>query len=185
MERVLNGNMEYIVGYHTQEYRGESSWLKAPLQCDHKNAWLGIGYYFWTEIDFAEYWGQDSKSGQTGYYDIYTAHLNCEKCINTVFDEAGYYFFRDSIEETIEFMKDSGVTISLEQINRFLAERIWVRLGIEGIIYDDKPRNPRNPERKYSLIPPLYYKKRIQIVIFDMKNIHGFKLLSSKLSRTK
>ena len=49
-------------------------------------------------------------------------------------------------------------------------------LGITGIIYDDKPTNPKNKNRVYSEIPDLYYKKRIQVVLFNLKNISNFEL---------
>jgi hypothetical protein len=50
-------------------------------------------------------------------------------------------------------------------------------LNICGIIYDDKPNNPaKKRDRIYSQIPDLYYKKRIQVVSFKLKNIHNFAL---------
>ncbi len=150
--------------------------LNAPIKCKGKNAWLGIGYYFWTEEEFAHYWGQDFKTYNTGYYDIYKAYLYIENCINAVFDEKGYLFFREKIEETIDHFKKENIIISLEQVNRFLAENIWSDIGVEGIIYDDKPTNPKKPDRIYSKIPDLYYKKRIQVVLFDKKNIRNFEI---------
>ena|SRR5690606_16499686 len=179
MEREVIDNIEYIVGYHTQEYREGSSSLMAPLECRHQKAWLGKGYYFWTEIEFAHYWGKDSKKA-TGFYDIYVAQLNCENCINAVFDEEGYMFFCDCIEEAIMYMKENAVPMALDQMNRFLAENIWTKIDIGGIIFDDKPINPKGSPGKYSEIPRFYYKKRIQIVIFDRKNIERFRLLLHK-----
>ena len=176
MERITYNNKEHIIGYHTQEFRPDSEPLLKPIMCTTKNAWLGIGYYFWTEIEFAKFWGEDFKKYETGYYDIYRAYLDCEKCINAVFDEEGYFFLRDKIEETINYFKSKSVHVTLEQVNRFLADNIWGRIGVEGIIYDDKPTNPRKSERIYSEIPELYYKKRIQIVLFNLKNIHNFVL---------
>jgi len=66
--------------------------------------------------------------------------------------------------------------ISLEKIHRFLSDEIWKKLGVEGIIYDDKPVNSRRSERVYFEIPDLYYKKRIQMVSFALNNIYKFVL---------
>lgn len=174
MERKTFDDKDFIIGYHTQEFRPEAAPLSRPIKCLTKNAWLGVGYYFWTELEFAKYWGEDFKIQKTGYYDIYRAHLDCENCINSVFDEEGYFFLREKIEETIKYFKSQKVIVTLEQVNRFLADHIWRAIGIEGIIYDDKPTNPKKSDRIYSDIPDLYYKKRIQIVIFNLKNIHSF-----------
>ena len=171
MEKINRNDRIYVVGYHTQEYRPTE--LEFPILCKANNAWLGIGYYFWTEEEFAHYWGQDFKMN-TGSYDIYYAELDTSKCINAVFSEEGYFFFREKVEEAIEYFKNTGEHVNLKQIHRFLAEKVWHKLGITGIIYDDKPSNPRDKDRYYSEIPDLYYKKRIQIVIFSLKNIYSF-----------
>ena len=175
MERVEYKGKPYLVGYHSQEYRVTGT-LEEPLKCKAKYAWLGIGYYFWTEIEFAKYWGEDAKKN-TGYYDIYKAFLKIDQCINAVFDEEGYFFFRGKIEETIDYFNRNGQQVTLERVNRFLADNIWPTLGVEGIIYDDKPTNPRQSDRIYSEIPDLYYKKRIQVVLFNLANICNFELL--------
>lgn len=175
MERVTIKGKKYLVGYHTQEFRITQA-LDEPIRCKLKNAWLGIGFYFWTELEFARYWGVDQKKS-TGYYDIYKAILDIDSCINAVFDEEGYFFFRNKIEETIDHFNKYNESVTLEKVNRFLAENIWPDLGIDGIIYDDKPTNPRKSDRVYSEIPDLYYKKRIQVVLFNLVNISNFELL--------
>lgn len=174
MERVDYKGKTYLKGYHTQEWR-QTAVLEEPKLCELKNAWLGIGYYFWTELEFAKYWGEDYKKA-TGYYDIYTALLNVDHCINAVFDEEGYFFLRSKIEETINHFIKNNQPVTLERVNRFLAENIWPDLGVSGIIYDDKPVNPRKSDRVYSEIPDLYYKKRIQVVLFNLRNIFNFDL---------
>lgn len=175
MERITFKGKNYLIGYHTQEFRGNSPSLEKPIKCKTKIAWLGIGYYFWTEVEFAHYWGEDWKSN-TGSYDIYKSLLNIDNCINTVFDEEGYFFFRKNIEDTIDHFREKGIDVTLEQVNRFLADEIWPNLGIHGIVYDDKPVNPRKSDRIYSEIPDLYYKKRIQVVLFNLENIINFEL---------
>ena len=116
----------------------------------------------------------------TGSYAIYSADLDVRNCINAVFDEDGYFFFRDKIEEAIDHFKNKGKKVSLEQVNRFLADNIWPRLGITGVIYDDKPINSNRSDRVHSEIPDLYYKKRIQVAIFDLKNIRNFNLTNGR-----
>lgn len=182
MKRPYENRREYIIGYHTQEHRKNSEFLKEPIACENKNAWLGKGYYFWTELEFAIYWGEDSKTKNTEFYDIYRASLNCENCINAVFDEKGYFFLRERIEETIEHFKSHGLVATLDQVNRFLADNFWLKMKVAGIIFDDKPTNPRKSDRIYSEIPGLYYKKRIQIVLYSLENIHNFGLLCEKQS---
>jgi len=172
---LLFGNQTHIKCYHVQEHRPIE--LTAPIKCCDSEAWLGFGFYFWREEEFAHYWGQDKKVfGETKSYDIHSADLNIENCLNTVFNEEHYLFFKKKIEETIQYYKDKRKSVSLEEINRFLAENIWTKLGVEGIIFDDKPTNPRYKNRQYSEIPNLYYKKRIQIVVFELKNICNFEL---------
>jgi len=172
---LLIGNKTSVKGFHTQECRSVA--LTQPLKCVNKKAWLGFGYYFWLEEEYAHYWGQDAKiNDNSDSYDIYCADLNIENCINTVFDEQDYVNFIEVIEETILRYKNRRIPITLENVNRYLAEKVWTKLEITGIIYDDKPINPRNKNRIYSEIPDLYYKKRIQIVLFDLKNIRNFEL---------
>jgi len=175
MKRIKKGGQEYIIGYHTQEFRPEP--LSEPIICKGKTAWLGIGYYFWTDLDFAHYWGIDFKRANTGYYEIYQAYIKVDNCINAVFDEEGYFFFRQKIEEAIQYFKDHNINVTLEKVNKFLTDNIWGKLGVEGIIYDDKPLNSARTDRIHSEIPDLYYKKRIQIVVFNKKNYINFDLL--------
>ena len=177
---LLIGNKKTIKGYHTQECRGTI--LDHPLKCTDRKAWLGFGFYFWLELIYARYWGEDFKirknnpKAKSESYDIYTADLDIENCINTVFNEEDYVNFAELIEDVIQHFIDRQVSVSLEMVNRFLADEVWKKHGITGIIYDDKPTNPKNKNRIYSKIPDLYYKKRIQVVIFELKNIRNYKL---------
>ena len=52
----------------------------------------------------------------------------------------------------------------------------WLKCGQNLVLKVFKPINPKNKSRVYSEIPDLYYEKRIQVVIFDMKNIRDFDL---------
>ena len=174
------GDSVTIKGYHTQECRWTQ--LERPLKCTDRKAWLGFGYYFWLELVYARYWGEDFKirknnpKAKSDSFDVYTADLNIENCINTVFDEEDYTNFVETIEGVIQHFKTRRVTVTLEMVNRFLVDEVWENYGVTGIIFDDKPTNPKNKNRVYSEIPDLYYKKRIQVVIFDLKNIRNFEL---------
>ena len=172
---LLIGNKTIIRGYHTQECRPDK--LKQPLKGQDVNARLGGGFYFWIEENFAHNWGTISKSkGESGLYDIYTADLNIRNCLNTVFNEIHYLFFRKKIDEAIQQFKSTKIPVALDTVNRFLADTVWKVYGIECIIFDDKPTNKPKKNLIYSEIPDLYYNKRIQVVIFDLKNVKNFEL---------
>lgn len=183
LDRITIEEKTYLKGYHTQEYRSTAPLLEKPILCI-KNAWLGPGYYFWAEIEFAKYWGEDYKKAKEGYYDIYHANLDIDSCINSSFDEVGYFFLKEKIECVIHHFRTKGINITLLQLNRYLKKEFWDKLGITGIIYDDLPSNPHNkPNRMYSEVEytidnnkkqHFYYKKRIQVVIFDLKDVTNF-----------
>ena len=178
MERETIDGKPFLVGYHTQECRTEP--LANPICCRVKNAWLGIGYYFWTELEFAHYWGQDFKKSKTGAYNVYKTLLDVDNCINSVFSEEGYFYLRRKLEEALLYFENNGIAISLEQVHLFLNDNIWKELGVTGIIYDDKPTNPKGKSRVYSAIPDLYYKKRIQVVVFKLDHVLNFSVFLEK-----
>lgn len=173
LQRHKENDKEYLIGYHTQEHRGKD-FLRLPIKCKASNAWLGIGYYFWVDLRYAEYWGEDFKIKNTGYYDVYKSYLNDGNFINASFSEEGYFFFKNKIESTIEFLKNKGVKVTLQKVHRFLAEEVWPKLDITGIIYDDLPHNVPEKNRIYSEVKPLYYQKRVQIVVFNESNFNTF-----------
>ena len=96
---LLIGDRKSVVGYHTLEHRNEI--LKHPVKCVRDDARLGFAYYFWIEEDFAHFWGQIKQTE----YDVYTATLNVKNCLNTVFSEEHYLFFRKKIREAIQQFK--------------------------------------------------------------------------------
>ncbi len=190
VERTSKGTQEYLKGYHTQEFRADSEALDFPIPGRYESAWLGKGYYFWTDIEFSRYWGEDFKANATGSYDIYSADLDITNCLNATFDEETYFFFRECIEEVIESLKKMKREISLRQVHELLAQKFWKPMNISGIIFDDLPINPRDkPARKYSVIQYqehkqikfMYYKKRIQVVMFFPQNIHNFVLVEEDI----
>lgn len=181
LERKRINNKEYVVGFHTQEFRNKI--ISEPILCDIENAWLGSGYYFWVDLEFAKFWGEDFKKRRTGYYSIYCAYIDIDNCINAVFDEEQYFFFRRCIEKSIEHFKLHGFEITLKRVHQFLSDNFWNKMNVSGIIYDDLPFNPfKKPNRKYSEVEFVengkmrffYYKKRIQLVVFNLENISTF-----------
>jgi len=175
IQRTITKDVKFIIGYHTQECRYNDE-LRVPKICNSDKAWLGIGYYFWLEEEFAHYWGIDTKIKKTGAYDIYKAYIEEENILNASFNEKVYFRFREMIEKTVELFKSKGKIVTLLQVNKFLSDNFWKQNNVKGIIFDDIPRNKPEIERYYSHIEPLYYKKRIQMVVFELKIIHNFAL---------
>jgi hypothetical protein len=68
-----------------------------PYRCDRKNAWLGVGFYFWESfIQNAHWWG-NSNYKVNGYIiceAIYTKDEN--KCFNLIDDEIHIKMFNDA-----------------------------------------------------------------------------------------
>lgn len=180
IHRIITKDIKYITGYHTQEYRHTGT-LENPIKGKPEEAWLGVGYYFWLEEDFAHYWGKDKKSHKTGYYDIYKADIEEGKILNATFNEKSYFKFRQMIEDTVQLFLKNHKKVTLLQVHRFLSDNFWTKLGITGIIFDDLPQNKDTKGRVYSYIEPLYYKKRIQLVVFDLPNIHNFAIFKEEL----
>jgi len=60
MKRSILDGKTFLIGYHSQKWR-MTGVLEKPIPCNASTAWLGIGYYFWTELEFARYWGEDKK----------------------------------------------------------------------------------------------------------------------------
>ena len=75
--------------FHTQEDRGYV--LTKPIMCSRKNTWLGTAYYFWAEEEDAIRWGYDSKNG---IFQVYSARIESDKVLDTVFNKEHYDFFR-------------------------------------------------------------------------------------------
>ncbi len=171
MERKKIKEESYIIAYHTQEERGKE--LDEPIDCYRDDAWLGIGSYYWVDLEFAHYWGHDSKTN-TGHYCIYKSEVNEEGILNATFSEEEYLFFLRSIEKARKKLTISRKDVTLKNVHQFLSDEVWSSCNLKGIIFDDLPVNPKKGGRVYSDILPLYYKKRIQMVVFDKNNIKTF-----------
>lgn len=171
MRRITHNGYTCFICFHTQEYRPEP--LEFPIKCTDEKAWLGPGFYFWFDELFAIYWGHDFKK-KTGYFDVYTAHVEDNRLLNASFSEKDYFFLKNNIDKLIARLRSEGLDFNLKEVHRLLKEEFWSKMGINGIIYDDLPVNNYKKSRTYSLIEPLYYVKRIQVVVFNPDIIHSF-----------
>lgn len=174
---MSENKLVYKIGYHTQEDRG--CFLSEPKKCVRDDAWLGYGYYFWYDEDFAHIWG---KHGKNGKYHIYSAELDVNNCIDTVFSEEGYNFFIKAIEDAKQWAKDNKRDVTVENIHGYLSTNLWSKLSISGIVFEDLPVVPKlsgilisinkNIDKASSYV---YYRKRIQVVLFGLNEIKKFK----------
>lgn len=180
IHRTITKNVKFLTGYHTQEWR-HTGVLSEPIPSTPDKAWLGVGYYFWLEEEFAHHWGIDSKIQRTGHYDVYTASIDETNILNASFNEKVYFKFVEAIEKTLNFFESKGRKITLLQVNKFLTDEYWYKKGVKGIIFDDLPHNKPDKGRIYSVLDPFYYKKRIQLVAFDLKIIHNFAIFKEEL----
>lgn len=152
--------------YHTQEKWGIR--LAAPIICKRNNAWLGSAYYFWDfEMD-AIHWGHSSKKS-TGYFEIYRANIDCENVLDTVFNEEHYKFWIKQIEKAAKHISiKTGYKATIREINQYFKEKAkWSEIT-DGIMFQDLP------DSADLLVNQLYYRKRIQIAVFNLKIIGNF-----------
>ena len=154
--------------FHTQEKREKR--LTTPIKCCDKMAWLGEGFYFWYEESDAHYWGSDKKY-RTGRYEIYRAEVDRENVMDTVFNEKHYQFWKKQIEKVAKsFSKKTGMKPSLKEINEYFRERAtWDK--VDGILFQDLPTS-----QQHSLVERFFYRKRIQLVAFNLKIVSNFTL---------
>jgi hypothetical protein len=152
--------------YHTQERW--SRLLTSPVVCKRKDAWLGMGYYFWDVVEDAIRWGDDSKR-TTGSFDVYESIINCENVLNTVFNEEHYSFWLKQIEKiAAHWYEKKGIKLSINTLNERLREKsLWSKF--DGILFQDLIT-----DQEYLLVVKFYYKKRIQLAVFNREIIKSF-----------
>lgn len=155
------------VMFHTQEKRGVI--LNSPIICVRRNAWLGKAYYFWDSDVDAIHWGNSSKKS-TGYFEVYSATVECSDVLDTVFNEAHYKFWLKQIEKAANhFKKKTGVNATIREINQYFIERAsWSE--VKGVLFQDLPKS------EDLLVQKLYYRKRIQLAVYDTDIISNFAL---------
>jgi hypothetical protein len=156
--------------YHTQEKRKFR--LISPIICTRTDAWLGNGYYFWKEEVDAIHWGNKSKN-KTSYFEIYSANINCNKVLDTVFNEEHYEFWRKQIDKAAKYIiKKTNIKPTIKEINQYFKEKAkWEELTF-GIMFQDLPFSDD------LLVNDFNYRKRIQLVVYNIKIISNFELHS-------
>ncbi|MEK7257464.1 MAG: hypothetical protein AAB316_22100 [Bacteroidota bacterium] len=168
--------------FHTQERRQDM--LYAPMKCLREDAWLGEGYYFWYDVQDAEYWGRVSKT-TTGYYEVYSSKIDCSKVLDTVFNEEQYLYWLNQIEKVSSmFTERTGQKPTLKEVNEFFKEwGTWKEL--DGILFQDLPNSetlnlvaPVEVERGGGKKWKRYfaYRKRIQLAVYNLKALQSFEL---------
>jgi hypothetical protein len=152
--------------YHTQE-KWENK-LLGPIPCKKNNAWLGFGYYFWEEEIDAIQWGHKSKKG-TGYFEIYQAEIDCDGVLDTVFNEDHYRFWLKQIEKAATFItKMTGIKANLKEINEYFRDKAKWSEVTNGVMFQDLPVS------EDLLVSDLYYRKRIQLAVYNLEIISNF-----------
>jgi hypothetical protein len=162
--------------FHTNEHRGNITIVFAQ----GNNQWLGDGYYFWQDYEFAIEWAKVKKYPVA---DIYSVELNIdftkdEDIIDTVFNEEDYYKFVEKLEYFAKkYYEKFGQKPYLEDFNNFIQDNnftLWK--GIKAIRFQD---TPSSNTKNYLRIMNLPYKKRIQIVLFDKEKIIKFVIIKN------
>lgn len=152
--------------YHTQEKWQER--LVSPVICRRKDAWLGNGYYFWDSDVDAIHWGNSSKTS-TGYFEVYKANVDCENVLDTVFNEEHYRFWVKQLEKAAgHIKKKTGMNATIREINQYFIERANWSDKATGVLFQDLPNS------QDLLISKLFYRKRIQIAVYDLHIISNF-----------
>lgn len=155
--------------YHTQEKRNTR--LYRPILCTRKDAWLGHGYYFWDEEFDADIWGKTSKN-KTGRYEVYSATIESEQILDTVFSELDYQFFLQAMEKVVNTCKTAtGRTPTTVDVCSYLMNKAKWNTQLDGVLFSDSP----NTE-----IEKFNYRKRIQLVLYNLKCLVGFKFLKEE-----
>jgi len=162
--------MSSLQVFHTQECRQKA--LTFPILAEGNEQWLGDGFYFWQDFEFARWWGYEQKCPhQLAQFSIFCATLvfNENDFIDTVFNEQDYYNFVKNVEKfakayQIKYRKKP----TLEDFNDFIADHnIWDNIKV--IRFQDLPKNNDLVE-----VSGYYYKKRIQIRVNEPEIITKF-----------
>ncbi len=153
--------------FHTQGY--DIPYLKKPILCSKDNAWLGHGFYYWLEEGDAIYWGQTAKRNYKKF-GVYVSDIDCENILDTVFNEEHYIFWIRSIDKAVKNLyKTTNKKPTIECVNAYLMQKGGWDKSITGIMFQDLPVND-----KILKVAGFYYRKRIQLAIFNNKIIINF-----------
>ncbi len=153
------------LSYHTQEKREFR--LAEPKICTNNTAWLGDAYYFWTEEIDSIQWGHNSKRA-TGSFEIYKAEIDTENVIDTVYNEDHYKNWLQQIEKAAKsIVKKTGFKPTLKEINAYFKKND-VLYGVDGVMFQDLPKG------NDLLVVNFFYRKRIQIAVYNASIISNF-----------
>lgn len=156
--------------YHTQEKRQNR--LVQPIRCTRSDAWLGYGYYFWSDLNDAVIWGLQSKKN-TGEYEIYKGIVESDNILDTVFSEKGYQFFLDAMDKVIkDCQKKSGRKIGTSDVCKYLMEKAKWYDFLDGVMFADCPNTD---------IERFNYRKRIQLALYKLDCLVSFDFLKEGL----
>jgi hypothetical protein len=177
--------------FHTNQCRGDA--LQIPILATGNEQWLGDAYYFWQDYEFAEEWGynricygKEYKKRELTHFDIYDAVLNIsfpsDDVLDTVYNNENYKQFMINLEKfAMAYKLQFGEKPNLEEFNDFIKDfNIWG--DIKAIRFQDLPTNSK---RDYLKIINFFYKKRIQIAVYDVKIITKFVRTKSFKCKTK
>lgn len=157
--------------------------LGHPTYCKDIHSWLGLGYYFWEDINFADADGilrkkklQEQNNNKDYEYEIYECKLNfdSDKILDLAFNEEDYNAWIEVIEVFLEETNnkidkvDEG-KLTTEKLNNFLIKhKIYETFDVIGIRFDDRPLKAY-PKNKLIYIGrnTFPYRKRIQLMFFD------------------
>jgi len=158
--------------YHTLETENGVSHF--PKLAEGNEQWLGDGYYFWEDYEFAEWWGDRHKCkywNRSRKYSIYKATITIseEEFIDTVFNKLNYYNFIEKVEKFAKaYTRHFKIKPTLEQFNDFIIDKgLWE--DIKVVRFQDVPEN-----QNLVLVKDYFYKKRIQIRVNDPTKITTF-----------
>jgi hypothetical protein len=162
--------------YHTQE-----KWdrvLTKPVISNDPEAWLGVASYFWYDLDDAHYWGLTMKN-QKGEFEVYNATITTDNLLDTVFNETHYLFWLKNIEAAVKRFAKMGVEANLTIVNEYFRDKEkWTKF--DGIMFQDVSTNEdRLPINKF------YYRKRIQVGVYNQDIISNFALRYSCMCSKK
>lgn len=151
--------------YHTQEKW--SNRLTGPVICEDPQAWFGTAYYFWYYEDDAITWGYNFKN-KTGYFEVYKAFIISENLFDTVFNESHYLSWCKQIEKVLTRFAARTFKPTFEEINKYFKENKYFE-DFDGILFQDISNKPN-----YYTIPGFFYRKRIQIAVYNSGIINDF-----------
>lgn len=156
--------------YQTLEHRNNADEVEAsgPFLCHRKNAWLGVGYYFWdTDIELAHEWGRNSYNGN---YFICRTYLPSTG--NDVFDLVGNLEHLKELREAMSVICKNYEDCTVATVIEYLKKHT-------EFLKDFKAVRSRDERRSSCFLPYpggkaiLNLRPRIQICVFNKSSLEG------------